>query len=129
MVYSFESALPTRTATVRNAFAYVLLGLVLWAAVAVADPAPTRAPLDLNRATAEELEALPGIGAAKAAAILELREAQGGFTSLDQLETVRGIGPALMAKLRPLVVVGGNGAKGGAAQPPAARAPTASATR
>ena len=53
----------------------------------------------------------------------------GCFTSLDQLETVRGIGPAMMAKLRPLVVVGGNGAKGGAAQPPAARAPTSSATR
>ena len=107
MASSFESALPTRTSTMRNVFAYVLLGLVLAAGVAFAEPAPARAPLDLNRATAEELETLPGIGAAKAAAILAARDAQGGFSSLDELEAVRGIGPALMAKLRPLVVVGG----------------------
>ena len=102
----------------RNVFAYVLVGLLLAAGVAGADPAPADpvAPIDLNRATAEELETLPGIGAAKAAAIVAAREAQGGFRSLDELEGVRGIGPALMAKLRPLVVVGGSPAKGG---PPA----------
>jgi competence ComEA-like helix-hairpin-helix protein len=95
----------------RNVFAYVFLGLVLAAGVAFAEPAPARAPLDLHRATAEELETLPGIGAAKAAAILAARDAQGGFSSLDELEAVRGIGPALMAKLRPLVVVGGGAGK------------------
>ena len=100
-------------------FAFALIGLLLWAGVAfAADPAPARAPLDLNRATAEELETLPGIGAAKAAAILEARDAQGGFSSLDELEAVRGIGPALMAKLRPLVVVGAGAAKGAARSPP-----------
>jgi comEA protein len=117
MATSFESALPTRTSTMRNVFAYVFLGLVLAAGVALADPAAVRAPLDLNRATAEELETLPGIGAAKAAAILAARDAQGGFSSLEELEAVRGIGPALMAKLRPLVVVGGGAAKGAAAKP------------
>ncbi|MBK7949672.1 MAG: helix-hairpin-helix domain-containing protein [Deltaproteobacteria bacterium] len=111
MASSFESAWPTRTSTMRNVFAYVFLGLVLAAGVAFAEPAPARAPLDLNRATAEELETLPGIGAAKAAAILAARDAQGGFSSLDELEAVRGIGPALMAKLRPLVVVGGGTGK------------------
>lgn len=101
----------------RNVFAFALIGLLLWAGVAfAADPAPARAPLDLNRATAEELETLPGIGAAKAAAILEARDAQGGFSSLDELEAVRGIGPALMAKLRPLVAVGAGAAIGGAAK-------------
>lgn len=119
MASSFDSASPTRTSTMRNVFAYVLLGLVLAAGVAVAEPAPARAPLDLNRATAEELETLPGIGAAKAAAILAARDAQGGFSSLDELEAVRGIGPALMAKLRPLVVVGGGAGK--AAADPAGR--------
>ena len=118
MTNLFDSALPTRTSTLRNVFAYVLVGLLLWAGVAAADPAPARAPLDLNRATAEELETLPGIGATKAAAILAARDAQGGFKSLDELEAVRGIGPALMAKLRPLVVVGGGAAKGAAPKPP-----------
>lgn len=119
------SARPARTSTLRNVFAYVLLGLVLWMGVATADPSPTRAPLDLNRATAEELETLPGIGAAKAAAILAAREAQGGFTSIDELEAVRGIGPALLAKLRPLVVVGSGAAKGPASKPPTPSAPSA----
>ena len=107
----------------RNVFAFALIGLLLWAGVAfAADPAPARVPVDLNRATAEELETLPGIGAAKAAAILEARDAQGGFSSLDELEAVRGIGPALMAKLRPLVVVGTGGAKGAASKPAASNA-------
>ena len=122
MSIPFESALPTRTSAMRNVFAYTLIGLLLWAGVAfAADPVPARAPLDLNRATAEELETLPGIGAAKAAAILEARDAQGGFASLDELEAVRGIGPALMAKLRPLVAVGA-GAANGAAKPAAPNA-------
>jgi competence ComEA-like helix-hairpin-helix protein len=62
--------------------------------------------IDLNRASAAELEALPGVGAVKAAAIVAEREASGGFQSVDELESVRGIGPALIAKLRPLVTVG-----------------------
>jgi competence protein ComEA len=63
-------------------------------------------PLDLNRATAEQLESLPGIGAVKAAAILAVRDTKGGFASMEELEAVRGIGPALVEKLRPLVKVG-----------------------
>ncbi len=129
----FESALPTRTSTtqsMRNVFAFALIGLLLWAGVAfAADPEPARGPLDLNRATAEELETLPGIGAAKAAAILEARDAQGGFSSLDELEAVRGIGPALMAKLRPLVAVGAGAAVRGAAKGAAAKPAAPNATK
>lgn len=90
----------------RNVFAFLLLGLALTiGAGPVAADAPT-APLDLNRATAEQLEALPGIGAVKAAAILAVREERGGFRSMDELESVRGIGPALAAKLRPMLRIG-----------------------
>ena len=69
--------------------------------------------LDLNRASAAELEALPGIGAVKAAAILAVREERGGFASIDELESVRGIGPQLAQKLRSLVQIS-------RAQPPSA---------
>jgi competence protein ComEA len=111
------AARPVARLRMRNAFAYALIGLLLWTGVAsAADPGAARAPIDLNRASAEELETLPGIGASKAAAIVEAREAQGGFASLEDLEAVRGIGPALMAKLRPLVVVGGAGGKAAAAK-------------
>ena len=62
-------------------------------------------PLDLNAADAEALDALPGVGPATAAAILEHRERIGGFTSVEQLLDVRGIGEAKLEQLRPLVTV------------------------
>ena len=63
------------------------------------------APVDLNVATAEELDALPGIGPATAAAILEHRSSQGPFASVEDLLDVPGIGEAKLAQLRDLVTV------------------------
>jgi competence ComEA-like helix-hairpin-helix protein len=97
----------------RNVFAFLVLGMLLLTGVAQAGPEGGSAPLDLNRATAVQLESLPGIGAVKAAAILAVRDSRGGFQSMEELESVRGIGPALVAKLRPLVVLGTKKAKGG----------------
>lgn len=62
-------------------------------------------PLDLNTATAADLEELPGIGPATAAAIVEHRQQQGRFRSVDDLLEVRGIGEAKLAALRPRVRV------------------------
>ncbi len=64
------------------------------------------APVDINTADGPLLETLPGIGPAKALAILELREERGSFSSVDELDDVRGIGPATLERLRPLVVAG-----------------------
>lgn len=63
------------------------------------------APVDLNTATAQELDALPGVGPVTAAAIVAWRQANGKFTSVDQLADVEGIGPARLEKLRALVRV------------------------
>ena len=80
-----------------------------------ATAAPTDAPsisgktsapgglVDLNAATVEELDTLPGIGPVTAAAIIAWRDANGRFTSVDQLGDVDGIGPARLEKLRDLV--------------------------
>ena len=106
-----RSSAPIR---IRNAFALLALGLVLLAGAAQAGSETAVAPLDLNRATAAELEALPGIGEVKAAAILAVRDARGGFASIDELESVRGIGPALAAKLRPLLKLGARPTPAGA---------------
>jgi competence protein ComEA len=60
--------------------------------------------LDLNRATAGELDALPGVGPVLAQRIVDHRK-QGPFTSVDQLDDVPGIGPARAAELAELVTV------------------------
>ncbi len=69
--------------------------------------ASSTGPLDLNTATEADLDALPGIGPATAKAIVEERSRRGGrFASVDDLLSVRGIGPAKLDQLRPLVTVG-----------------------
>lgn len=67
--------------------------------------APAHGPIDLNRATAAELEALPGIGPALAARIVAYRDSAGGFRDIGELARVRGIGAATLERLRPLVYV------------------------
>ena len=69
---------------------------------AVAGPGSTApaGPVDLNRATAAELDELPGIGPATAQAIVDHRAANGPFASVDDLEAVRGIGPAKLEAIR-----------------------------
>jgi competence protein ComEA len=62
------------------------------------------APVDLNSATAEQLDALPGIGPVTAQKIVDYRQAHGPFTSVDELDAISGIGPARIENLRGLVV-------------------------
>ncbi|GAA1890802.1 ComEA family DNA-binding protein [Williamsia serinedens] len=62
-------------------------------------------PVNLNTADAAALDALPGVGPKTAAAILEWRQRNGRFASVDQLAEVDGIGPAKFASLRDLVTV------------------------
>lgn len=62
-------------------------------------------PININSASAERLEALPGVGPATAAAIIAHRNQQGPFASVDQLADVRGIGPAKLEAIRALVTV------------------------
>lgn len=57
--------------------------------------------VNVNTATAEELVRLPGIGLAKANAILDYRKERGAFKSVDELRQVKGIGDAALERLRP----------------------------
>ncbi|MBV9013264.1 MAG: helix-hairpin-helix domain-containing protein [Pseudonocardiales bacterium] len=61
--------------------------------------------VDLNAATLEQLDGLPGVGPVTAQRILDWRAAHGRFTSVNQLREVSGIGPARLADLRSLVRV------------------------
>ena len=62
-------------------------------------------PVNLNTASAAQLDALPGVGPVLAQHILDWRTAHGQFTSVDQLREVSGIGEAKFADLKPLVTV------------------------
>ena len=61
-------------------------------------------PVNLNAATLSDLDGLPGIGPARAAAILQEREVHGPFASVEELSRVSGLGPAAIARLRDRVV-------------------------
>ena len=61
--------------------------------------------LNLNTATQAQLEALPGIGPTYAQAIIAERQRRGGFKSVNELRSVRGIGDKRFAELAPLVTV------------------------
>jgi competence ComEA-like helix-hairpin-helix protein len=63
-------------------------------------------PVDVNRATAVALQAIPGLGPARAKAVVDERLARGPFSTVQDLERVRGIGPATVAKLRPFITAG-----------------------
>jgi competence protein ComEA len=78
---------------------------VLRAAVAVEPVEVQPAWVDLNRATATQLEQLSGIGQKMAKRIVEYRRASGPFASVDDLVQVRGIGAVTLKKLRPLLRV------------------------
>lgn len=79
--------------------AVLLVVAVLWAGVSFA-------AVNINAASESELEALPGIGPAKAKAIVAFRTENGAFKSVDELTKVKGIGPAVLAKLKDQAVVG-----------------------
>jgi len=96
------------------------LALLLWAARPEArdpaprwDPVPTGAagllfdkPIDVNRARTGDLEALPGIGPGRAAAIVATRR-WARFCRVADLARVRGIGPRTLARIAPLLTVAG----------------------
>lgn len=62
-------------------------------------------PLDLNAATAEELETLPGVGAILAERIVSYREAVGGFQTLEELQQVNGIGSGIYSQIAPYLFI------------------------
>jgi competence protein ComEA len=82
--------------------------------VALAEPSstPVGPLLDLNRAKAGELEALPGIGAVLAQRVIAFRESLGGFRRIEDLREVKGIGAKKFDQLKLLVTVSSSDSKG-----------------
>ena len=88
----------------------VLCALLLAAAVAGAQDsrsASAQPTVNINTATSEQLQLLPGVGPALAGRIIAFREANGPFEKVDELAAVQGIGDKSLEKLRPYAVTNG----------------------
>ena len=68
---------------------------------------PENGALDINTATLEQLQTLPGVGPVLARRILDYREANGAFSSVSQLTLVKGIGLSLLHQILDYITVGG----------------------
>lgn len=85
----------------------IALVLMAVAAGAVAGETAAAGVVNVNTASATELQLLPRVGPALAGRILEFREANGPFAAVDELVAVKGIGETSLEKLRPFVAVSG----------------------
>ena len=83
-------------------FAIVLVCI----SAASANKKPPLRPVNLNTATALELQQVPGIGPSTADKILKMRKSYGAFKSVDDLRAIKGIGPKRMEKMRKYITVG-----------------------
>lgn len=92
-----------------------LIACLLFGACAFAKKKPPAQPVNINAATSEELQLVPGIGPSTAEKILQMCKSYGPFKSVDDLLAIRGLGPKRLEKMRRYLVVG----KTPKAQPPA----------
>ena len=83
------------------------IALMAGPSLAAGDSAGLTGTVNVNTATADELQLLPGIGESRAKAVIAMRKQRGGFKSVTELTDVKGIGEAALAKLRPFVRIQG----------------------
>jgi competence protein ComEA len=87
-------------------YLFSVLALAVVISPCFANKKPPPAPVNLNTATSEELQLVPGIGPVTAEKILQMRKSYGAFKSVDDLTAIRGIGPKRLEKMRKYLTVG-----------------------
>jgi competence ComEA-like helix-hairpin-helix protein len=112
-----------RTHTARSVcFLFALL--MLWATQGLyAKKKPPLHPVNINTASAAQLQEVPGIGPVTAQKILQARKSYGTFKSVDDLQAIKGIGPKKLDKMRRYLMVTKPGPNKNASAQPAKNAP------
>jgi competence ComEA-like helix-hairpin-helix protein len=90
----------------RFSLLFLFLSLICAPAVLGAKKKPPLKPVNINSATSEELQQVPGIGPATAEKILQMRKSYGAFKSVDDLLAIRGLGQKRLDKMRKYLTVG-----------------------
>jgi competence protein ComEA len=85
---------------------FLFLSLIFSSAAFSAKKKPPLKPVNLNTATAEELQQVPGIGPVTADKILQMRKSYGAFKSVDDLLAIPGLGQKRLDKMRKYLTVG-----------------------
>jgi competence ComEA-like helix-hairpin-helix protein len=88
------------------AIRFPLIVCLLLGTCALAKKKPPAQPVNINAATSEELQQVPGIGPATADKILQMRKSYGAFKSVNDLLAIRGLGPKRLEKMRKYLVAG-----------------------
>src|SRR5216684_7860690 len=119
----YSSAMAWRSSLFRFSLLFFFLTLIYAPAVLGAKKKPPTKPVNINTATSEELQQVPGIGPATAEKILQMRKSYGPFKSVDDLLAIRGLGKKRLDKMRKYLTVG----KAAASKPtmPPAKSPSA----
>ena len=86
-------------------FSLMLCSALLLVAAGNAKKTPPAVPLDVNTATAAQLEQVPGIGPATAKAIVQFRRKSGPFERIEDLLAIRGISTRKLEQIRPYVTI------------------------
>jgi len=90
----------------RLLFLFVCLALLFSPSLLGTKKKPPEKPVNLNTATSEQLQQVPGIGPATAGKILQMRKTYGPFKSVDDLLAIRGLGAKRLDKMRKYLTVG-----------------------
>ena len=107
-------------------FLLILVLALSLGSAAFAKKKPPAHPINLNTATATDLQQVPGIGPSTAQKILDTRKSYGAFRSVDDLLAIKGIGPKKLEKMRKYLTVARPPSKKQSAAPQTASAPTKS---
>jgi competence ComEA-like helix-hairpin-helix protein len=95
-----------RQIPIRFVLSFFLLGLIFSAPVDAGKKKPPAQPVNINTASSEQLQQVPGIGPATADKILQMRKSYGPFKSVDDLLAIRGLGAKRLEKMRKYLTVG-----------------------